>query len=563
MNNKTKKRLPKYAGGKLGGIMNGIGKGANSAGDAAGLLGILMQDDNLKIDPVTRTQRGPISWQKTDQIDMEQVKSDNKKTGVKTTLGAAASGAKIGAVAGPIGSVIGGAIGAIGGGLKSIFGAKKRRRQAREANERIQKENTFNFADAQSDVLSNDYYDDNEDTQGLATFADGKTPVRINSKHTFTPNALLAKGELVRRQNGDVEEVTGGTDAHTDNVPATINPEDAVLSDKNVNPATGNTFADDGRKLSRMEKRFNRNVNRNKSIIADNTAKLNAKYMDRSWNDLIAMQGAPTQNTTYKEGKSWATTPITTNAMPRVKVDTVAPIDPTSFKISPLTSANKNVNVTGQSSILDNFTPETMEGIQNFTSGLSTLAPTIYNAINSSKKEKQVTIDDLYQGNPYESQILSKLAKLRYNPNPELRAVRDAEAKARYNARLTNSYGGVGRAIDTASAIASRRASADVLAKSQLTNNQYAQQLASMMAQLGAQKSAGVSSAKSQAFDINMRNKAASKNSIATALSQLSQYSQTKQQEKNMKKRDDKLSNALQLFARLGMSKEDVNSLIK
>lgn len=554
--NKTKKRIPKYVDG-MSGILNGINKGAGVVGDAASLITTLGANDDLKMAPTSKAQRGPIQWTKIDELDMNALKKSNVKSGIGTTLGTAASGAKIGSVVPGIGTAIGAVAGAIGGGLKSIFGAKKRRKQLRDANELIRKTNTFNFSDAQSNVLEDDYYDDNADTTEENTFAEGKSPIRINSKHQFTPTALVAKGELIRDASGNTTEVTGGSHPHVDDVPANIKPSDTILSNKNINPMTGNTFAEDGKKLTNMEKRANRNINRNKSIITNNTAKLNKSFIDRSWNNLVSLQGAPTSNARFVDGKSkfgdtWNDmnlSPLTGGNIPQLGVSKLGMPD------APTT---KSVGInSGDPKGFD------MSGIASIAGDVASLAPTIYNAFKGSEKEPKVTADTFYSGNPYESRIASKLSRMRYNPAQELRQVRDAEARAKYNSRLTNTAGGVGMAIDTASGIASRRAQADAYGKAQQMNNQYSQQAASMMAQLGAQQSAGRSQAMSQAYDINARNKAASSNAIGTALTQLSQFTQNKQLMSNQKVRDEKLSKALEMFAKLGMSKQDIKDLIE
>lgn len=680
MKSKRNKRIPQYANGFMGGLnkaAGGINKGFGAAGDAAGLLGILGQSQDSNLQTTSEMQTGPVSYEKFTAPTMAEVKSENKTRGVKDTLGAAAAGAKLGAAAGPIGAAVGGVVGLIGGGIKSIFGAKKRRKEAVEKQRIADETNSINFSEGHSKIIADEYYGDQEyQPTDVATFANGKMPIRYNSKHTVNGkyNALIANGELIKRANGGgIEEVTSGSSAHTDDVPASINPKDSILSAKNINPTTGNTFAEDGKKLSNIEKRAMRNKERNTSIISENTAKLNQAYIDRSWNNLLQIQNASNQAAgRYKDGKS----PLTNagenmsgaglewignmfdnfregiqrdsqrlrGAVPTVSEDRQgrrsvqystpaqsAPVDGYSYPSTQTTFQTQNIppyiipgsqqrSVVGQVPAQSSTTPVTkpiitrssqsqvsapvaqpaafagnvpnnllpkatstsfkpqaaskpttmgwtpqtsmpqtngdfnmngaLDSLGEGLGSLTELSPVISNLLRSSRKEKQVTPEQLYTGNPYESLIVSKASKMRYNSKPEEREAREAEQRARYNTRQINSAGGINRAFDIATALNTRRAMGDIQAKKQNANNQYQQNAMNLMNQLGAQRSAGISQAKQQALDINMRNKAASENAKSTAFSQLSQYSQNKTQMKAQQKRDARLEKIYEAWAK-------------
>lgn len=682
--------MPRYANGFVGGLNKVGNKVGDAAGGASGLLGILSQSQDSTLQTTSEMQTGPLAYEKLTAPTMAEVKSENKTRGVKDTLGAAASGAKLGSVAGPIGAAIGGVVGLIGGGLKSVFGAKKRRKEAVEKQRIADETNSINFSEAHSKVIADDYYSDPEYQEtDVATFKNGKMPIRYNSKHTVKGkyNALIANGELIKRANGGtIEEVTEGSSPHTDDVPATINPKDSILSAKNVNPTTGNTFAEDGKRLSNIEKRMIRNKERNTSIISENTAKLNKAYIDRSWDNLLQIQNASNQAAgRYKDGKSpygegisgagarWVGDMFSNlregiqndsrrlrTAVPNVSQDRqgrknveynlpeqtgyVDAVSGPDIRIPGYNSNRPQYNGPmrqGQSTSVNNQTgtsTQTTSAIQSpsarggvgqvtkssptqthsqvpdsvsgFTGNLSTnllpkamssewakprgamasevgsltpyakyaiqngepqggdngeglmgtfnnfagsaaeIAPIVSNFIRGSKQEKEVTPGQLYSGNPYEALIASKASKMRYNSKPEEREAMEAERRARYNTRQINSAGGVNRAFDVATAINTRRGISDIQAKKQNINNQYQQNAMNLMNQLGAQRSAGMTQAKQQALDINMRNKAAGQNAKGLALSQLSQYSQNNKQMKAQAARDEKLEKIYKAWAK-------------
>jgi phage-like element PBSX protein xkdO len=99
---------------------------------------------------------------------MSEVRRDNNANTFKTAASGVKAGATIGSVAGPGGTAIGSVIGGIGGFIGGLFGGAKRRREAARRLEQARVKgintNTYNMSSAQSDYLTNDYYNTNGTT---------------------------------------------------------------------------------------------------------------------------------------------------------------------------------------------------------------------------------------------------------------------------------------------------------------------------------------------------------------------------------------------------------------
>lgn len=501
------------------GAYNIVGNAIGFASDMVGMF----SDPTLTGTNKTYTSKGPIQYVKTDYIDNETelkaLKKQNTSNALKTISSGASTGAAIGSIVPGVGTAIGTAVGALGGAIGSLFGAKKRRRklkkQIEEENEKISNRNQYNLSDAHSNMLQQEYYEENEDTQDDVLYNNGKTPF-TNGKNA---NALVGKGETIIDGNtGDMTEVTQGSAVGVDDVPAIIKPEDAIAGNKK-NPRTGNTFAEDMRPLTRMENRLKRNTERNIKSIAANTEKLVRAYTQPLANSIIADQASVISNSNkarYKNGKNF-------------------------FK-STLEFAGKN--------------------IMPVTSAIGTVMPSIWNMFKGSEKPETVNYNELYSANEYAAPALNRMAKRRYNVNPEIEALVGLESRQRYNARRLGSEGGINRAMDIAGALSLARQMSDVYAKKQNIDNDYISQEAQMMASLGAQEASNRTAAMRSAYDINARNRATQQAYTQAGLTGFSNYAQQLQKDANRKIMDDARLRVLQNYYKLGTTNSNIDYIL-
>lgn len=471
----------------------------------------------------TYTTDGPISYEKTDYINSEDeykaLKQQNTSNALKTVGSGASTGAAIGSIIPGVGTAIGGIVGAVGGAIASIFGAKKRKRELRKKirneNENITRKNQYNLADAHTDILQQDYYNEYEDTQDDILYAnEGKTPFQGKNK----ANALVGKGETIIDGNtGDMTEVKSGAGVGIDDVPAVVKPEDAIAGNKK-NPRTGNTFAEDMKPLTRMENKLKRNTERNIKSIAANTEKLVKYYTQPLANRLIAEQSLlldKKNKNKYAEGKGFTKV-----------LDTVY-----------------------------NYTQPVLNTV-------GSLMPSIWNAIQASKDPETVTPSELYAKNQYAGKALSLMAKRRYNVNPELTALNSLERRQRYNARQLGSEGGINRALDLAGTLALANQISNVYAKKQNVDNDYIGQQANMAAQLGAQEAVNKTTAMRTAYEINAKNRATQKAYQQAALTGFANYAQQQKLDANRKRMDDARLRVLEKYYGLGTTAENINYLL-
>lgn len=301
-------------GGNTGSNLGNMGNIAGSAVNAISAQMDVWGSPDIQQPLSTSIAKGPIQYQKTEYINKANEMRNLSSSNAKSTLGSVGTGAAVGAaagsVAGPIGGVIGGAVGALGGLVSGIFGGAAKRRKLRRKiareNQRITSLNQFNLAEAQTGTLQQEYLNENEDTQDDVLYNKGKSKYDAGRN----ANSWVGNGEtIVDGNTGELEEVTDGQGVGIDDVPANIQPEDAIAGNLR-NPFTGNTFAEDMKPLTRMEKRLNRNMKRNTQSIANNTAKLTKAYTQPLAQQILADQAmvhynmGKLQEEVYDDGKS-------------------------------------------------------------------------------------------------------------------------------------------------------------------------------------------------------------------------------------------------------------------
>jgi hypothetical protein len=193
-------------------------------------------------------------------------------------------------------------------------------------------------------------------------------------------------------------------------------------------------------------------------------------------------------------------------------------------------------NIEASKGIPSPVVPETKQAskfdFNNLANGIAQVAPIVYNLGQGMSKQKQFDYQKYL--NPYIGDIRSAMRSRRANIDPMLEANRIAQATGNYN--LRNAGASPSQLYGNLQAGATARQRSDMAAYSgqQNTNNQYLADQAQMDYYTGRD----VSALNVQGYDINERNAAAKRNFMATATSQLQQYAQTKQLEKNQIYRD-------------------------
>lgn len=187
---------------------------------------------------------------------------------VGSTLGSAASLAAAGTAFGPIGTAVGGVLGLVTG----LIGSIKRKKQMQEMKRRKETPNKSQLGMNNAAVAESEYWDDNT----LAyTFENGGILPDL---------AYLDNNEIVRDDYGNISQVPN-TQPGTDNHLIDASNLESVLSDKIKRPGTNKTFAQEGKKLTRMTK-----PSKGKDIFADNTNMLNKRNANFAYDNLLSEQ---------------------------------------------------------------------------------------------------------------------------------------------------------------------------------------------------------------------------------------------------------------------------------
>lgn len=186
-----------------------------------------------------------------------------------STIGSAASLAGAGlTVGGPIGAAVGGGLGLVSG----LIGSIKRKKQMQALRRRKETLNKTKIGMNAAAETEGEYWDDN----ALAyTFENGGI---------LSDLAYLDNNEIVRDDSGNIVQVPN-TQPGTDNHLIDASNLESVLSDKIKRPGTNKTFAQEGKKLTRMTK-----PSKGKDIFADNTNMLNKRNANFAYDNLLSEQ---------------------------------------------------------------------------------------------------------------------------------------------------------------------------------------------------------------------------------------------------------------------------------
>lgn len=210
---------------------------------------------------------GGVQYQRQNAVDVDQAVQNAKEQGNQGTMSTAMSGLSAGAAIGSIGGPLGAGIGAVVGGLGGfLFGnsAKRRamkraRRQAELAQRMATNTNIFNRAQAQSDLMGQQYMQKYGNTQGGILYANkGKDMPMYNSgkDKVWSPdgyvsglhNSYVGKGEVIANFNSGKASVITKGKVGVDNQKSSVSENDNnVILGNDVDFTTGRTFAEQGR----------------------------------------------------------------------------------------------------------------------------------------------------------------------------------------------------------------------------------------------------------------------------------------------------------------------------
>lgn len=188
---------------------------------------------------------------------------------IGSTLGSAASLAGAGfSIGGPIGAAAGGVLGTAFGWI----GARKRKKQMEQMRRRKETMNKTQLGMNAAANQTAEYWDDNE----LAyTYENGGILPDL---------AYVDNNEVIRGDDGTIMQVPNNRPG-TDNHLIDASNLESVLSDKIKRPGTNKTFAQEGKKLTRMTK-----PSKGKDIFADNTNMLNKRNANFAYDNLLSEQ---------------------------------------------------------------------------------------------------------------------------------------------------------------------------------------------------------------------------------------------------------------------------------
>lgn len=188
---------------------------------------------------------------------------------IGSTLGSAASLAGTGfSIGGPIGAAAGGVLGTAFGWID----ARKRKKQMEQMRRRKETMNKTQLGMNAAANQTAEYWDDNE----LAyTYENGGMLPDL---------AYVDNNEIIRGDDGTIMQVPNNRPG-TDNHLIDASNLESVLSDKIKRPGTNKTFAQEGKKLTRMTK-----PSKGKDIFADNTNMLNKRNANFAYDNLLSEQ---------------------------------------------------------------------------------------------------------------------------------------------------------------------------------------------------------------------------------------------------------------------------------
>lgn len=429
-----------------------------------------------------------------------------------STIGGIGSGAATGmTLGGPIGAAAGGVI----GGLAGLFGARSRKKQMEQMRRRKETMNKTQLGMNAAANQTAEYWDDNV----LAyTYENGGILPDL---------AYVDNNEVIRGDDGTIMQVPNNRPG-TDNHLIDASNLESVLSDKIKRPGTNKTFAQEGKKLTRMTK-----PSKGKDIFADNTNMLNKRNANFAYDNLLSEQEEVKAKKGIKPKKKGIPAYEKGYSLRRPNIYTEA-----------LDEALHYVPVE---------TPKDKAGVIDYSPDWLSLAPTVYNALQSLRNpEYEQTVL-----NPYTGAITNTMARRRMNIEPARLANSRSRAISNYNLANINANTGSNLAARTQAAVDEYAANANMYATKQNADNAYLGEYANTLNNLGQQ----FVQSRTLANDLNAKNRAAARSFGTAAVSQLGQWSQVNRQMKNQAARDNMIYPYLANFLAYGNPTELIQQM--
>lgn len=471
-----------------------------------------------------------------------------------STIGGIGSGAATGmTLGGPIGAAAGGVI----GGLAGLFGARSRKKQMEQMRRRKETMNKTQLGMNTAANQTAEYWDDNV----LAyTYENGGILPDL---------AYVDNNEVIRGDDGTIMQVPNNRPG-TDNHLIDASNLESVLSDKIKRPGTNKTFAQEGKKLTRMTK-----PSKGKDIFADNTNMLNKRNANFAYDNLLSEQeevkdkkgikpkkkGIPA----YEKGYSLRRPNIYTEALnealhvdaPMLDIEEPV-IGFNDAYTQPLEAPKKSIAAKPDLSPISNTAgnkkgPKDKAGNIDYSPDWLSLAPTVYNTLQSLRNpEYEQTVL-----NPYTGAITNTMARRRMNIEPARLANSRSRAISNYNLANINANTGSNLAARTQAAVDEYAANANMYATKQNADNAYLGEYANTLNNLGQQ----FVQSRTLANDLNAKNRAAARSFGTAAVSQLGQWSQVNRQMKNQAARDNMVYPYLANFLAYGNPTELIQQM--
>lgn len=186
-------------------------------------------------------------------------------------------------------------------------------------------------------------------------------------------------------------------------------------------------------------------------------------------------------------------------------------------------------------------------------SDFATLAPIMSNLFTGNPESVQANY------NPYASAIANTMGRRRYNVNPLLRDIEQNRDVANYSASQQMTNTGHNMAFRLQNAIQANKAKAAARATESNVNNQYKDEYANAMNDLGKQWV----NATNHASDLNAQNRDSARNIRRAGLSRLSQFAQNKSLMRNQSKRDKAMLELYKPFLQAGFTSDAIKNWSK
>jgi len=405
-------------------------------------------------------------------------------------------------------------------------------------------------------------------TKGYIQYAQGGM---INS------NAELEQGEPYRTPDGQIHQISDNAPTHAQGGVQMDLPNGTEILGKMIDPVMDEEFKEIGQQLKKAQDKYTKIIDSKPTPLAKKTAGMMLQKVQNKYDELMHRQealkdrqvqqqqeyayggylgGIPTQYAPktflpkYDEPNSsngysmTVGTPLkgqgayswnvqdplyTANAQPTYMMNqnTQSASQPNTIPFNPATDTFTNLSNKSDSTI------NKWDKVGNAVETAGTYAPTAYNLAQGIFGKANTLSQSNYQ-NEYNSQIRSLMSGRKYNVDPELEANRLSMATYLQNLRKGAPSQGRYLAGVQAGMISKQRADAESYAKKQNVENQYKGEEAQMLSNMGDKAAA----TRLNIEDINARRKAAQRNYLPTALSQLQQASFVNKQTKMQKLRD-------------------------